>query len=442
MQAQPETAYSVTGLCKAIRLNLEQDFGLVWVKGEISNLSIPSSGHAYFSVKDKDAQLRCAYFKNYQQKQNPLRNGMQVYVKAQVSLYEARGDCQLIVYACTEDGLGALAQEYLARKQKFEAMGFFSESRKKAIPAFPECIAVITSATGAAVRDIKSTLQTRYPLAQILLYPTEVQGIQAAVSIAQAIDKANLDGSADVIILGRGGGSIEDLWAFNEETVLFAMHRSNIPIVTGIGHETDTTLADFVSDARAATPTAAAVRATPNLVDLQERLSRSLNLLHSAMKRPLLLGHSKLQALIRHITRPSHQIRNARIALDRLEERYQHAVSKDLLSRKHKLGLIEQQLLAHHPLRLLEQQQQQCAALEKRLQAQVPILLPRYARPFHNLTARLNALSPLATLGRGYAIVRQEKRILINSQDFSLDKPVEVILHQGGLACRIERILS
>lgn len=440
MQIKAETAYSVFGLCKAIRQNLEQDFGLIWVKGELSNLSVPSSGHAYFSLKDKDAQLRCAFFKNYQQKHSPLRNGMQIYVRAQVSLYEARGDCQLIVYACTEDGLGALAQEYLTRKQKFEAMGFFLESRKKSIPAFPEHIAIVTSATGAAVRDIYITLQKRYPLAKLTLFPTEVQGAQAAFAIAAAIDKANLDTSTDVLILGRGGGSIEDLWAFNEEAVLFAMHRSEVPIVTGIGHETDTTLADFAADARAATPTAAAVLATPNLRDVHERLHQSIIRLHCAIERPLLLSRTKLQALIRHIARPSHHISSSRIHLDSLEERSRRALRHNIMTKQHGLRLLEQKLAAQHPLRLLEHQQQKLAELEKRLRAQTSMILPRYTRPFQHLAARLDTLSPLATLGRGYAIVRQDTHIFLNSQDFAVDKPVEVILHQGKLLCEIAHV--
>lgn len=440
VQAKSETALSVTELCKAIRQNLEQNFGLIWVKGEISNLSVPSSGHAYFGLKDKDSQLRCAFFKNYQQKAHQLRNGMQVYVKAQVSLYEARGDCQLIVYSCTEDGLGSLAQEYLLRKQKFEAMGFFLASRKKPLPAFPERIAIVTSATGAAIRDIKITLLKRYPLADIILYPTEVQGIQAAPAIADAIDKANREAIADVLILGRGGGNIEDLWAFNEEAVLHAMHRSEIPIVTGIGHETDVTLADLTADMRAATPTAAAVCVSPDIHDLIERLRQNTLRLHAAMERPMLLKRVALQALIRHLTRPSYQISSTRIHLDRLEERCNNALLHHLVARQHQLGLLEQQLTAYHPLSHLRQQYDKWGELKKRLLAQTPLLLPKYKRPFQNLLVRLEALSPLATLGRGYAIVRQHKRIFTKSADFALDKPVQVILHEGELVCRIERI--
>ena len=269
-----EECYSVTELNSEISLLLEKSYGYIYVEGEISNLSRPISGHLYFSLKDKNAQVRCALFKNSLNKIAPveIKNGSKVILKAKVSLYAPRGDYQLIVYDLFESGFGQLQKEFLELKNKLEKQGFFELANKKAFPKLPKTAAIITSSTGAAIKDILTTIKRRWPLLNVIIIPTVVQGESSSVSITNAINQVNQYSInnlniIDCIILSRGGGSIEDLWGFNAESVAQAIYNSNIPIVTGIGHEIDFTIADFVADHRAATPTAAAEFITPNKIE-------------------------------------------------------------------------------------------------------------------------------------------------------------------------------
>ncbi|NNG14391.1 MAG: exodeoxyribonuclease VII large subunit, partial [Gammaproteobacteria bacterium] len=264
--------FSVSELSGAARELLEDNFPLIWVEGEISNLAQPASGHIYFSLKDPSAQLRCAMFR---MKRRLLdfdpENGQQVLVRAKVSLYEARGDFQLIIEHMEEAGDGALRREYEAMKRRLRNEGLFEAAHKQAIPELPKQIGVLTSPTGAAIRDILSVLKRRFPSIPILIYPVPVQGQGATKKIAQAIELANIRRECDVLLLSRGGGSLEDLWAFNEELLAHAIFKSEIPIVSAVGHEVDFTIADFVADVRAATPSAAAELLSP---DRQEWLAR------------------------------------------------------------------------------------------------------------------------------------------------------------------------
>lgn len=285
-----EECYSVTELNSEISLLLEKSYGYIYVEGEISNLSRPISGHLYFSLKDKNAQVRCALFKNSLNKIAPveIKNGSKVILKAKVSLYTPRGDYQLIAYDLFESGFGQLQKEFLELKNKLEKQGFFDLANKKPFPQLPKTVAIITSSTGAAIRDILTTIKRRWPLLNLIVVPTVVQGEASSASITNAINQINQyhvnnNDIIDCIILARGGGSIEDLWGFNAESVAKAIFNSNIPIVTGIGHEIDFTIADFVADHRAATPTAAAEFITPNKIEYlnlldQKKLKLSKNL--------------------------------------------------------------------------------------------------------------------------------------------------------------------
>ncbi|MDX2346376.1 MAG: exodeoxyribonuclease VII large subunit, partial [Legionella sp.] len=271
-----QKTFTVATLNQHIRRWLEKDIGPIAVEGEVSNLSRPASGHAYFSLKDPSAQLRCVFFKGRHRKNTEaiLQNGQALILRGTLSVYEARGDYQLIVESIEAAGAGNLFQQFEALKLKLKTLGLFDTSRKKTWPKYPNTIALITSPTGAAIRDMQSTLKKRFPLTEVKLYPTEVQGERAAPQLITAIKQANIDATADVILLARGGGSIEDLWAFNDEALAYAISDSNIPIISGVGHETDFTISDFVADLRAETPTAAAVAATPDQRQLLEHCER------------------------------------------------------------------------------------------------------------------------------------------------------------------------
>ena len=266
--------YSVSELNFKVRLQLEEHYPGVGVTGEISNLIQASSGHFYFSLKDQKSQIRCAYFSGHGRKSNliALKNGLEVVAYGKLSLYEARGDYQLIVSHLQDTGVGLLYQQFILLKNKLELAGLFHPSSKKPLPYYPSEIAIITSPKGAAIHDIMTTLSRRFPLAKTKLYPTEVQGEKAVSQIIRALEQVIQEHAADCIILARGGGSIEDLWAFNDEKLAYTLFDCPIPIITGIGHETDFTIADFVADMRAATPTAAAEKATPDQLAILEHL--------------------------------------------------------------------------------------------------------------------------------------------------------------------------
>ncbi|MCS6946745.1 MAG: exodeoxyribonuclease VII large subunit, partial [Steroidobacteraceae bacterium] len=321
--------YSVSRLNREVNLLLQSGFPVIWVAGELSNLSRPGSGHWYFTLKDRDAQVRCAMFRqrNISVRFKPA-DGQQVLARARVGLYEPRGDYQLIVEHLEETGVGALQREFERLRDRLAAEGLFSEDIKRPLPAVPRCIGVITSPSGAAIRDILQVLGRRFPLAPVIVYPVPVQGAAAAPAIVQALQTAGRRAECDVLILARGGGSLEDLWAFNDERVARAIRAVPLPVVTGIGHEVDFTIADFAADLRAPTPTAAAQRVVPDWRDLDAQLAALRGRIGRALRRQLrefaqLLGqiHKRLQRshpgvrLLQHMQR-----------LDELQVRLQRAV--------------------------------------------------------------------------------------------------------------------
>src|SRR5215475_10205123 len=295
--------YSVSRLNREVRVLLERGLGVLWVQGELSNFSQPSSGHWYFSLKDRDAQLRCAMFhtKNALVGFTP-RAGMQLLVRGRISLYEPRGEFQLIIEHLEEAGVGALRREFERLKTRLAAEGLFAQERKRALPRFPRRIGVITSPSGAALHDILKILARRYPPAAVLLYPTAVQGAAAVPALAAALGTASARAECDVLILARGGGSLEDLWAFNDERVARAIHTCTLPVVCGVGHEIDVTIADFVADARAPTPSAAAELVAPDAQSCLEVLARTAQRLSAGMRRELRAGRSRLDALGHRLT--------------------------------------------------------------------------------------------------------------------------------------------
>lgn len=385
--------YSVSELNRQVKVCLEQGMGLVSVQGEISNLTKPSSGHWYFTLKDQHAQVRCVFFRHKQLRSHALMgNGMQVVMQGCLSLYEARGDYQLIVEKMSEAGLGDLHQQFEQLKQKLFASGLFELARKKPLPRFPRKIGVITSPTGAAIRDILTTLRRRYPLAAVQIYPSDVQGKLAAPQLAIAIALANQEHSCDVIILARGGGSLEDLWAFNDEALAYAIAESQIPIVTGIGHEIDITIADLVADLRAPTPTAAAEMVTPVLEDLLLGLRTVEGRMLQALRRMLQQQALRYQYQQKRLISPHHMIAKYWQTLDHREYQLRQIMTHNLQTKRQAL---------------------------------------------QNLSGRLQAISPLATLERGYAVVACDQKLLRSTQDIDVGALVTVRLAQGSLRCAV-----
>ncbi len=395
-----EEIYTVSRLNRDIRLILEGSFPLLWVEGEISNFAAPQSGHWYFSLKDANAQVRCAMFRPQNRRLTLTpKEGLQVMIKARVSLYEGRGEFQLLVEHMEEIGEGKLRQEFEALKKRLFAAGLFDEQHKKPLPLFPNTIGVITSPTGAAIHDILSVLKRRYTMAQIIIYPTLVQGELAASQIATAIQTANRRKECDVLILARGGGSLEDLWPFNEERVAHAIFNSELPIVSGVGHEIDFTIADFVADLRAATPTASAELITPDKNDLLLALSNNEKQLTRLMQQ-------KLKQLQQHTT------------------------------------WLQKDLQQQHPKRRLHEQLQQLDYFEielVRLQSQ---LIQTMRGKLDTLTAKLEALNPLAILKRGFSIATRaaDSIILHEANKVKRGDKIYVRLMQGRLECTVDDI--
>ncbi|MGA1697116.1 MAG: exodeoxyribonuclease VII large subunit, partial [Arenicellales bacterium] len=301
--------YQVSEFTEQARRLVESEFDNVWLTGEISNLATPASGHIYFSLKDKNAQVRCAMFRNRRSNRNgQLKNGDAVLLSGSASIYEPRGDFQLIVEYIEPAGEGELRRRFELLKAKLAEQGVFDPKRRKALPGMPQCIGLITSPSGAALHDITVTLARRFPLADVVRYPVMVQGEAACQQIADALDKANNEQRCDVLILARGGGSLEDLWAFNEETVARAVHRSKIPVVVGVGHETDVTLADYAADHRAATPTAAAEAVTPDTAEIFRTLSALRDQMHEAMGYRFRVDAQRIDSTARRLRHPRERL--------------------------------------------------------------------------------------------------------------------------------------
>ena len=400
--------YTVSDLNRAARGLLEGNLPLLWVEGEISNLARPASGHLYFSLKDSQAQVRCALFRNRNQllRFKPA-DGMHVLVRGRVSLYEPRGDFQLIAEHMEEAGHGALQRAFEALKQKLAAEGLFDPARKRPLPKIPRSIGVITSPSGAALRDIMSVIRRRYPLARVMLYPVPVQGEGAAEKIAAMIKLASSRADCEVLILARGGGSLEDLWAFNEESVARAIRASTIPVVSGVGHETDFTIADFAADLRAPTPTGAAELVTPDATAWRRALMEQLLRLEQAAERFLENLRERLEWCRQRLDQlqPGRVLRDRAQRLDELELRLRQGMRLHIKHESAQLAAATARLREHSPAQRLRQASDRLISLAQRLKAaaQADVLA---ARNRAVLAVRaLDAVSPLATLNRGYAIV-------------------------------------
>lgn len=400
--------YTPARLNREARTLLERGFGSLWLEGELSNLSRPSSGHWYFSLKDESAQLRSAMFRQRNMLVNfAPKDGMRVLVRGRVSLYEPRGDYQFLADYMEEAGEGALRRQFEQLKAKLAAAGLFAPEHKKPLPALPKRIGVITSPTGAAIRDVLHILKRRFPAIPVLIYPVPVQGPGAAAQIAEAIRLADRRADCDVLILSRGGGSLEDLWSFNEEIVARAIFDCRIPLITGIGHEVDFTIADFVADVRAPTPSGAAELAVPDrqawLNSLQVFQRRLLNCLrHHLAKHQQHFTH--LQRRLQQV-HPGIQLRQRAQRLDELEQRLIRVLQFDLKTRSHLLNTHVGRLQAQSPVLQLANARNRLEQLQQRLQMQLRERIVQRRNQMNIAVRALSALSPLATLTRGYAIV-------------------------------------
>ncbi len=439
--------YSVTQLNREARLLLESALPGVWIEGELSNLAQPGSGHLYFSLKDASAQVRCAMFRTANRQLNfRPADGLQVLVHARVSIYEPRGAFQLIVGHMEEAGLGLLRRKFEELKARLDAEGLFAAELKQPLPRLPNRIGIVTSPTGAAVRDILHVLARRYPAAEVIIYPTLVQGEGSAQSIARAIDTAAERRECDVLIVARGGGSLEDLWSFNEECVARAIHRCALPVVSGVGHEVDFTIADLVADVRAPTPSGAAELVTPDSNELlaalrgfDHRLTRTLGRYWTGRQQQHLQLMNRLMRV-----HPGAVLRQLQQRADELTRQLVKAQQARMLQERVQHREMNQRLLAAAPhIRL--------ARLESRLANQVLRLKAagnrrlQVARNRLSLAAgQLHTVSPLATLERGYAIVQDAStgRVIRNAQQTKAGDSITAKLAQGSVEAVITGIRS
>jgi len=389
-----DAAYTVTRLNQEVRGLIEDGLGRVWVEGEIANYSKPASGHIYFTLKDARAQVRCALFRGAQRFCCPISDGMQVLLAARPSLYEGRGDFQLLVEQMEDAGEGALRRAFETLKRALAAEGLFDAAHKKPLPSCVRRIGVITSPTGAVWHDILTTLKRRFPAIAVLLYPVPVQGRDAALRIAEMIDLANARGECDVLLLARGGGSLEDLWAFNEEVVARALFRSKLPVVSGVGHETDTTIADWVADVRAPTPTAAAELLSPDQARLRERVEQTHRRLSRAWRRIAQEQNQRLDDLRRRLSAPLLRLAERRTALITLERRLKFALPLGQVRLRTRLLTLTQRLRAQSPLTRLHTQKLRQATLPGRLQTALRHALLGRRQTLLALNMRLQHLHP------------------------------------------------
>ena len=486
MQNSTSNIFTVTQLNYSVRHLLEVELGQVWLKGEISNFSQPVSGHWYLTLKDENAQVRCAMFKMKNLRVNfRPQNGMQVLVRASVSLYEPRGDYQLIIESMQMAGDGLLQQQFEGLKMKLAAQGLFAQEHKKPIPKFVKRVGIITSPSGAALQDILHILNRRDPSLQVVIYPTLVQGKEATQDIIDTIRLANQRKECDVLIVGRGGGSLEDLWCFNEEMVAYAIYQSELPIISAVGHETDVTIADFVADLRAPTPSAAAELVSRDQQEIVRQLQHHLNMVNLAFDRLWAekLSHFQHINLRLNAQSPAKQLELLHFKLTQIFDRLQGRLEQSLKLKEQKIAQLFLRVQAKHPSRQLEMKKLHLTQQETRLCKQIEQLfnakrqqfyfakqrLDNSALPhnisrqnqnlqqlshrltysiekqftkqqqgFHALCTKLDGLSPLKILGRGYSITQNDQQhVIINTKQIAKGDRITTQLADGQILSEV-----
>ena len=436
---------TVSALNAEVNQLLTQGFPALWVEGEISNFTRATSGHLYLTLKDADAQIRCAMFKGRALllRFNP-RNGLKVIVKGKIGLYEARGDYQLVIDGMEAAGEGNLQRQFEQLKQQLYAQGLFALEHKQPLPFFPRAIGVITSPTGAAVRDILNVLKRRCPQIPVFIYPVAVQGEEAQGQIVHALQQAERDQYCDVLILARGGGSLEDLWAFNEASIAQAIYACSVPIISGVGHEIDFTIADFVADVRAPTPSAAAELVSPDLAALQQLVQRLHTQLIRLQLKQLQLAKQQVMRLQQRLTqqRPTQRLQQKAQRLDELEARLGAAINRQLQHRVLHLHNLQSRLNQQAPSKIIAQYQFQLKGLHQRLSIAINQAL-KHARSRLQLQAnQLHTLSPLATLDRGYSLTRANTNgeVIRTSQQVQIGQSITTQVAQGSFTSVINYI--
>lgn len=410
--------YQVSELNQKVRMMLEAEFVNVWISAEISNLVRASSGHWYFSLKDNRAQIKAAMFKgNNRSVRGAIDNGSQVLVRGRISLYEPRGDYQFIVETMEPAGEGLLKQQFEALKLKLGQMGLFDQDVKRPIPQNPKRVGVITSPTGAAVHDILTVLKRRSPQTEVIIYPTMVQGEHAAQNLIWAINAANYRQEVDVLVVGRGGGSLEDLWSFNDEALAHTIYNSALPIISAVGHEVDFSICDFVADLRAPTPSAAAELVSTDMTDVIEKVNRLYSRLLLAYTHNYKSQKQQLSELNKSLSllHPSHKIQLSQQKTDELQMRMTRIVQTQLNTQARRVEHAQQRLLSHNPTNLIKNEQQKLIDMQHSLQSLLVRRFERAQQRFEKVTEKLNIVSPLATLGRGYAIAMKDNGEVIKS---------------------------
>ena len=428
--------YTVSRLNLDARAILEEAFSTVWIEGEISNLARPRSGHVYFTLKDGSCQVRCAMFRMYNRTLSfAPEDGMHVLAHARVSLYAERGEFQLIVQYMEEAGAGALRRTFDALKNRLDAEGLFDAGLKRPLPVLPRCIGVITSPTGAAVRDILSVLGRRFPAVPVVIHPVPVQGAGAADAIARMIDLACERSACDVLILARGGGSLEDLWAFNEEVTARAMHRASIPIVTGVGHEVDFTIADLVADLRAPTPSAAAESVVPDASEWAARYRGFEARLAATMRRALAARHGAVRMLAKRLVHPRRRLFDHSQRLDAVSMRLCRAANAAVRESRVRLSTLAARLANRAPDRAVQAHRSRCEALRRRLSRAARAALSGRRSRVSALERALGAFGPQATLERGYSILLRDddRQVVRNASEVRSGERLHARLAHGAL---------
>lgn len=434
-----DVVWSVSALNSAARDLLETSFYSIWIEGELSSFTRPSSGHWYFTLKDAHAQIRCAMFKNRNQfvKFSPAE-GAQVLIQATVSLYDVRGDYQLIVEQMQAQGDGLLKLRFEALKQKLLKEGLFDPKYKKQLPLLPKTIGVVTSPTGAAIRDILSVLKRRFPLVAVIIYPTPVQGQDATNKIVGAIEDADRRKECDVLIIARGGGSIEDLWCFNEETVARALFNCAIPSISAIGHEIDFTITDFVADVRAPTPSAAAEICIPHQHIWYDALTQYREQLINLIQQTCAYYHDQLHHLHKRLRHPREKLISYTQSLDYLEQALKRAMMSLFKEKLMQLHLLQVKLEQTNPMQMIQREKLLLTQKYDQLHYLINKALEKYKHQFALYCKQLHTLSPLDVLARGYSTTKTEKgQLVLSTKQLQLGQKILTKLAFGSVVSQI-----
>ena len=435
---------SVSDVTRLIRNSLEDQFQDVWIEGEISNLRAPSSGHLYFTLKDSQSQLRGVLFRSGALRLRfALQEGLAVIARGRISVYEPRGEYQLIVDSLEPKGVGAFQLAFEQLKERLSQEGLFDEARKRRLPAFPRTVGVVTSLTGAAIRDIVAVLRRRCPIVNLLIAPVPVQGDGAGASIAEAIDALSAMPQVEVLIVGRGGGASEDLWAFNEEAVVRAIARSRVPVVSAVGHEIDVTLSDFAADHRAPTPSAAAEAVVPVLDEIMERLDELARRLSRIVDTMLQMQRHRFERSLNVLHEIRFRIQTESQRLDELRDGLTRIFTEQLTTLHREMVERRHLLLAQGPQSRIQRSLVLIPQLCKRLEQEARRGLIGRRQSVALQMAALDALSPLAILQRGFSIVQtvSDGRVLRRASDVAVGASVQVRLAEGQLVCQVDKVM-